>query len=110
MYTSAIVTALVGALVCYFASKHIKGDISSLHSYHRKNVKDEDVPAFGKEVGLGTMIIGIAVIIMGAFNAVAVATTVELLTTIGMVIMLIGLVVGSFFTFRAMKKYNGGIF
>lgn len=110
MYLSAITCALVGALIIFFGIKHMGGDISSLHSYHRKNVKEEDVPAFGKRVGLGTVIMGASVVLMGIGDFVAALTTTELFTTVGMILMGVGLVIGCIITFSAMKKYNGSIF
>ena len=110
MYTSSITCAIVGAIIIFFSIQNMRGDISSLHSYHRSRVKEEDIPAFGKLVGLGTLLCGIAVIIMAIFTALAIALNTETLTTVGTALMFAGLVSGIIVAFYAMKKYNGGIF
>ena len=105
-----IVTLIVGALICFFGIKNMMGDISSLHSYHRNRVSPEDVKPFGKLVGLGTLICGIAVLIMSLFTYLATALVNETLVLVGTVALIVGLVVGCIISFYAMKKYNGGIF
>ena len=110
MYISAIVCILAGALICYFGLKNLKGDISSLHSYHYKNVKEEDVAAFGKQVGIGTMIMGASVVLMGLGDLAFAITAIEIFTTLGLILMGVGMIIGCIITCAAMKKYNGGIF
>ena len=105
-----IMTALVGLLICFFGYRNMKGDISSLHSYHRSRVSEEDVKPFGKMVGLGTLICGISVIVYSVFLFVGIKTSVEIYTIVGSALMIVGLIVGMALSFYAMKKYNGGIF
>ena len=104
------VIIVVGIVCIILGIKNTKGDISSLHSYHRNRVSDEDVLPFGKMVGTGTIIIGIAVIIMGALSMCAVAFDKDVYTLIGTVVLIVGLVVGCALSFYAMIKYNKGIF
>ena len=107
----AFITCFVVCIIlCIFGMNNMKGDISSLHDYHRKNVKPEDVKPFGRQVGLGTIITGVSVAVMGAFTYLAVLTNTEAFTVVGMVLMFVGLIVGMGMAFYAMKKYNGGIF
>ena len=106
----SIVTLIVGALICFFGVRNMMGDISSLHSYHRSRVKDEDVKPFGKLVGIGTLLCGVGVLLMSAFSFVAKMASNEALVLVGTVLMIVCLVVGSVISFYAMKKYNGGIF
>ena len=51
-----IVAAVIGVL-------NIRGNISTIHSYNRRNVREEDVPLYGKAVGTGTLLIGAALIL-----------------------------------------------
>lgn len=58
----------------------VKQKISLVHSYHYKNVAEEDKPDFCKKVGLGNALIGIAVLcvpvlrpLIGATAALAIA-------------------------------------
>lgn len=106
----SIVTLIVGALICFFGVKNMMGDISSLHSYHRSRVKDEDVKPFGKMVGLGTLLCGVGVLIMSAFSFIASLSGIDALVIVGTALMMVGIVVGCVISFYAMKKYNGGIF
>ena len=108
--TSSIMTALVGLILCFLGYRNMKGDISSLHSYHRSRVSEEDVKPFGKLVGIGTIISGVAVMVFSAFMLVTLKTGMELFTIIGTVLLILGLVGGLGISFYAMKKYNGGIF
>ena len=108
--SATIITALLGAIICVLGVKNMRGDISSLHSYHRSRVREEDVKPFGKLVGLGTLICGISVIIYSIFLLVGIKTSVEIYTVIGSALMILGLIAGIALSFYAMKKYNGGIF
>ena len=68
----AIVTAIVGIVCIVLGFSNRKGNINSLHSYHRERVSEEDRLPFGKAVGLGTIIIGVALIVNGALTAAAI--------------------------------------
>ena len=61
----SIVTLIVGALICFFGVKNMMGDISSLHSYHRNHVSEEDRIPFGRLVDKGLIIIGVSVCLLG---------------------------------------------
>ena len=106
----SIVTLIVGALICFFGVRNMMGDISSLHSYHRSRVKDEDVKPFGKLVGIGTLLCGVGVLLMSAFSLAASLSGIEAFVIVGTVLMIVCLVVGCVISFYGMKKYNGGIF
>ena len=82
---------------------NMKGNISMLHYYHRKRVKKEDVIPFGKKVGIGSIIIGITIILAGIF-------TILNYTNISNVILVVGLVIRCILIFYAMFKYNKGMF
>jgi hypothetical protein len=86
------------------------GNISSLHSYHRHRVSEEDRLPFGRLVGIGMIIIGISISIFGVLSMIMVHTGKEIYTIVASVIMVIGLVVGLGLNFYAMIKYNKGIF
>ena len=107
---SSILTFAIGVICIILGIMNTRGNISSLHSYHTKRVAKENVPAFGKLVGLGTIIIGVGVILFSILSVTEYYTKNEIFVTIGMVIMSIGFVVGIALSFYAMKKYNGGIF
>ena len=107
----AVILAFLVGLVCIFIGvSNRKGNISSLHSYHRNRVSEEDRIPFGKKVGLGTIFIGCSIIAFSVCTAIAMLTNHSFLTSIGTVILFVGLIVGLYISFAAMQKYNHGIF
>lgn len=110
VFAAALIIALIGCVCISIGLSNRKGNISSLHSYHRSRVSEADRIPFGKQVGLGLIVIGCAIILFGGLLAAAHYTRLEALTLAGTVVMLAGLVVGLVITVRAMKKYNKGIF
>ena len=109
MYTF-LGTVLVGVICIVIGISNTKGNISMLHSYHRSRVKEEDVLPFGKTVGAGMIITGIAVAVNGVLSFASVYFDKSILITVGIVALVVGLVVGLGLTFYAMIKYNKGIF
>ena len=91
-------------------SMKMRGNISSLHSYHRHRVSEEDRIPFGKQVGLGTMIVGIGIIIFSILSTVTLYTEHDIFVLIGTAVLIVGIVVGLIISFKAMIKYNKGIF
>jgi hypothetical protein len=107
---SVIVTLLVGILCVALGISNMRGNISSLHAYHRHRVSEEDRIPFGKKVGLGTVIIGIGILLLSVCSAIALHTENQVFMTIGSAVMIASLIVGLGLSFCAMKKYNKGIF
>ena len=107
---SNIITFLIGVVCIILGISNMRGNISSLHSYHRHRVSEEDRIPFGKQVGLGTMIIGIGIIIFSVMSAVTLYTKNNIFTLIGTAVLIVGIVVGLIISFKAMIKYNKGIF
>ena len=108
--TAFITTAGLGLLVSILGIINMTGNISSLHWYHRQRVTEENRKPFGKLVGLGTLIIGFAMIIFGVLFLIFEQTQLGALVIIGVVELIAGIVTGMIVSFYAMKKYNGGIF
>ena len=65
-----------------------KGNISMMHSYHRKRVSEEDKIPFGKLVGNGTITIGLTLVVYGAILIVHDLTKIEILKTIDLIVLL----------------------
>lgn len=103
-------TFILGVVFIVLGIMNRKGNISMLHSYHRSRVSEEDILPFGKLVGLGTIIIGISLMLMGALSFVSHTLQEEIYLFIGIGIMIVGLVAGLIISFYAMIKYNKGIF
>lgn len=105
-----ITTAVLGIVLCVLGSMNMKGNISSLHWYHRQRVTEEDRKPFGKLVGLGTLMIGVAMILFGILFWIYEATMMEIWVIVGTVILGVGIVTGLGLSFYAMIIYNKGIF
>jgi len=101
---------LLGIFLCILGRFNMKGDISSVHRFHRHRLTEEDKAPFGRLVGLGTLIIGIAVIALGCLSLLTERTQNELFVLIGSVIVVIGILIGLAMSLYAMFKYNKGIF
>ena len=100
----------LGLLIVVLGIVNMSGNISSLHWYHRKRVREEDKKPFGKMVGLGTLIIGVAMIQFGVLSFVSNRTENLLYGIVGTALLLFGFVVGLSLSFWAMIKYNKGLF
>ena len=105
-----ILTGIIGIICIVLGVFNMRGNISSLHSYHRHRVSEEDRIPFGRKVGLGTIIIGAGIILFSIFSTVTLYTDRNIFTLIGSAIMLISIIAGLIITFSAMIKYNKGIF
>ena len=105
-----IVPVLLGILCIVIGILNMKGNVSSLHSYHRRRVAEQDIRPFGRLVGLGTVIIGATVILFGAMSFISEQLKMPIFTIVGTVIMIVGIVVGLGLNIYAMIKYNKGIF
>ena len=76
--------------------------ISLLHSYHYKNVKKEDVPAYTRLMGMGIIMIGCGICATGFLNLIY--SDLWWLPLVG------GFVIGFIVLYRAQMKYNGSVF
>ena len=105
-----IVLFAVGALIIALGISNMRGNISSIHSYHRQRVTEENVKPFGRLMGLGTLIIGVAVALYGVLFLIFEFTGCVPLVIVGTVLLIASIIAGLAISFYAMKKYNGGIF
>jgi len=107
---ASIGPTIIGIILIALGISNMRGNISSIHSYHRKRVSEEDRKPFGKLVGLGTLMIGAAMIVFSAMNYAAELLANNVFTIIGTVLLVISIIVGLGMSFYAMIKYNKGIF
>jgi hypothetical protein len=108
--TDFIIPGILGVLIICMGITNMKGNLSTLHWYHRQRVKEEDRKAFGRMVGLGTILIGVAIVIYAVLSYLALLLQNGIFTTVGMAIMVIAIILGLGLSFYAMIKYNKGIF
>ena len=107
---SVLFTFLLGALIIVIGVRNLKGDVGTLHKYHRKRVSEEDMVPFGRKIGTGTVIIGSVVILKAAARIMAEKGNLPTADKVGTVVLIAGLVVGFAFILYAMIKYNKGVF
>ena len=93
-----IMMLILGLFISVLGIVNISGNISTIHSYNRRKVKEEDVPKYGKVVGTGTLIIGLS-FVLGFIAAFWSEVTI-----------LPAIVVGLAFILYGQIKFNHGIF
>ena len=101
---------VIGIIIIVLGIFNMKGNISSLHWYHRQRVTESNRILFGKIIGIGTIIIGCSIIIVGILSIVSELLKQDIFLIIGETVLVIGLITGLIFNFYAMIKYNKGIF
>ena len=105
-----ILSFIVGAFCIVLGVSNMMGNLSSLHSYHRHRVSEEDRIPFGRRVGLGTVMVGGGVDVFSILSAVSLLTEKQIFLWLGIGIMLVSMAAGLILSFYAMIKYNKGIF
>ena len=80
-----------------------KQTVAFLHSYHYKNVKDEEIPEYTKQMGIGQIIIGIAFCMTALLRLLSMRTA-------SWVVFIAGLAGGLAFILKARTKHNGSLF
>lgn len=106
----SIVSAIIGVVFIIIGIFNRKGNISMLHSYHTKRVREEDKLPFGKLVGLGMIIIGVSLILMAILAFLSTLLQEKVYFIIGISTLIAGFLAGLGISFYAMFKYNNGIF
>ena len=101
---------IIGVLVTMLGFSNMKGNISSVHRYHRKRISEENILPFGKTIGLGTVICGASLIASGCLTFAAEKTRLVIFATAGEVVLVGGVVIGLAISLYAIIKYNKGLF
>ena len=97
-----VLLLILGIFLSVLGIVNIRGNISTIHSYNRRKVKEEDIPKYGKAVGTGTVVIGASLILaylVTFWNEAAIDYIVIPAMVIGLAFILYGQI-----------KYNHGIF
>lgn len=92
-----------GVICIVLGSFNMKGNIATIHWYNRRKVSQEDQMPYCRLVGLGTIVIGAAMIISALLQAVVG-------TEVGTAMVLPGLLIGLVLILYAQIKYNKGLF
>jgi len=79
-----------------------KQKISLLHEYHYKNVKEDDIPAYARLIGIGLILIGGGICLTGILNL--------FYSSLWWIPLFVGIVLGIIVMNKAQNKYNGAWF
>ncbi len=79
-----------------------KRKITLLHSYHYKNVKEADIPAYARGIGLGLCLVGGGICLTGILDL--------FYSPLWWVPLAAGIIAGIVTMHRTQKKYNGSWF
>lgn len=96
-----VLLLILGICLSTLGIVNIRGNISTIHSCNRRNVKEEDIPEYGRTVGTGTLVIGFSLILsylITFWNKAAIDY-----------IVLPAMVIGLTFILYGQIKYNHGI-
>lgn len=93
----------LGTILTILGVFNMKGNIASIHWYNRRKVTKENQKAYSLVMGLGTLIIGVCLIIAGIAQAFISIES-------GAVIMVIGILIGLALMLYGQIKYNKGLF
>ena len=93
----------LGVIISVLGIFNLRGNIASIHWYNRRKVSKEDQLPYCRCMGLGSLIIGLSLIVAGIIQAIFTAEA-------GAVIILIGIIIGLSLMLFAQFKYNRGIF
>ena len=97
-----IMMLILGLCISVIGIVNIKGNISTIHSYNRRRIKEEDIPKYGNVVGAGTLIMGLSLVlgfIVSFWNEEIKGFIIAPAIIVGLGLMLYGQI-----------KYNKGIF
>ncbi len=97
------VLLILGVLISVLGIVNMTGNISTIHSYNRRKVSEEDAPKYGRAVGIGTLIIGVAMLVDFVF------VMLDMLAVVPFV-LIPAVIIGLAFILYAQFKYNKGIF
>ena len=106
---SVIISIVLGFFIIALGISNRKGNISSVHWYHRTRVTEENRVPFGRMIGLGTIIIGISFVVFGVLALVTEITHKDIFIGLGAAAVIVGTIVGIALSVCAMFKYNKGI-
>ena len=100
----------LGILCIVIGISNMQGNISMLHSYHRKRVAEEDRLPMGRKVGIGTITVGVTVMVYRVLTVLPLYEANAVFRFVSDAVMTVGLVAGLCISGWAIIKYNKGLF
>ena len=105
-----ILPMILGVLVAVIGVLNIMGNIKLIKMRHRHRVRPEDVRAFGRLMGIGTLLNGAGLVLFGIFGLIGFICGAAALDIAGKALLIAGIAAGLPMMIFAMIKYNKGIF
>ncbi|MBO7214373.1 MAG: hypothetical protein J6V66_02635 [Clostridia bacterium] len=105
-----ITVLVIGVALIVIGILNFKGNIKTMHAYHRKRVKEEDILPYGRLVGIGTMIAGVSIMIVGSGGYVSDVTGNKVYGLVSAIVGVALIALALVLIIYAMIKYNKGIF
>lgn len=93
----------LGLSMCVLGVLNIRGDVSSVHWYNRWRVSTTDLPAYGRIIGKGTLLIGLSV-------SCAAGGQMMYASDLWWYVLLAGLIIGVSIMIYGQFRYNHGFF
>ena len=97
-------------MLCVVGVLNLCGNISTLHRHHRHRVSEADKKPFGRLIGIGTLVIGVGMLLFSLLALLSEQTGSLVFTTVGAGLLIAAAIAGMILNFYAMIKYNHGIF
>lgn len=94
---------IFGICIIILGIFNFRGNISTIHWYNRLKITKENTKKYGKTMGMGTLIIGICMVITAILQMIFNNENIWYITVVGIVVGLIFMIYGQL-------KYNKGIF
>ena len=110
MNEQLIICLVLGAVIIALGFPALRGNVSMLHSYHRKRVKAEDLLPFGRLIAISNFVIGGGLMAAGILFFFAERGASGVLSFTAPAVLIATMLAGLVLSFYAMIKYNKGIF
>ena len=94
---------LLGLLLVGLGICNLRGNLATIHWYHRRNVSEEERGAYGRWMGASTVIIGVSLGLTGCLQMISERE-------VWFYLLLLGIIVGLGGILYAQVRYNKGIF
>lgn len=94
---------ILGLILVFLGLTNIRGNITSVHWYNRRKVREADRPKYGKWMGAGTCTIGGDLVLSALLGFLLRSDAVDYL-------LLAGCGIGLILILYAQLRYNRGIF
>lgn len=98
-----IAMLVLGISIVCIGIINFKGNVQTIHWYNRKKITDSNVKQYGKVMGIGTMLIGVGLILTSILKLFIESEYIFYIIKISCGLGLITMLYGQF-------KYNKGIF